>query len=585
MQTPRLARNLLILAVAATCLAVGQPVEAAATVVINNVDAPGVGFNDPTPAVEPAPGNSGTTIGAQRLAAFQHAANLWGAQLDSNVTIVIQATFRPLTCTATAAVLGSAGTIQIFANFPGATNANTWYHSALANKLTQTDLSPGPFDPGYLVPPYNDDLIAQFNSNLGQATCLAGSGWYYGLDANQPANRINLVTVLLHEFAHGLGFSSFASRSTGAYPAGLPGTYDLNILSTLTGQSWADPSQSSAQRLASMTHSRRLVWTGGEVTAEVPNVLSPGTPLMTVHSPGGIAGAYAVGAAAFGPQLSAPGITGNLIQALDPADAAGPTTFDACSPLTNAAALAGNVALVDRGTCGFAVKVKNAQNAGAIAVVVADNAPGSPPAGLGGVDPTIVIPSVRITQLDGNTIKANLAGGVNVTLGVDPTIYAGADPQGRALLNAPDPIVSGSSISHWDPIAFRNQLMEPSINADLTHSVTPPEDLTLSLMRDVGWFPDADLDGIADDLDNCPNSDLRPTVVVEACNSGVPNPWDGSNGCTRTDDVLACATTARNHGEFVSCVAHLTNGLKKNGAINGRQKGAIQSCAAGSSLP
>jgi len=166
-----------------------------------------------------------------------------------------------------------------------------------------------------------------------------------------------------------LGFSSFASRSTGAYPAGLPGTYDLNILSTLTGQSWADPTQTNAQRLASMKHSRRLVWTGSQVTAQVPDVLSPGTPLMTVNSPAVIAGAYAVGAAAFGPPLAAPGITGSLVQALDPADGAGPTTFDACSAITNAAAVAGNIALVDRGTCGFIVKVKNAQNAGAIAVV------------------------------------------------------------------------------------------------------------------------------------------------------------------------------------------------------------------------
>ncbi len=37
-------------------------------------------------------------------------------------------------------------------------------------------------------------------------------------------------------------------------------------------------------------------------------------------------------------------------------------------------------------------KVKNAQVAGAIAVLVADNVAGGPPAGLGGVDPTITIP-------------------------------------------------------------------------------------------------------------------------------------------------------------------------------------------------
>jgi hypothetical protein len=62
----------------------------------------------------------------------------------------------------------------------------------------------------------------------------------------------------------------------------------------------------------------------------------------------------------------------------------------------------------------------------------------------------------------------------------------------------------GSSISHWDPIAFPNQLMEPAINGDLTHQVSGV-DLTLALLRDIGWFPDADVDGIADGNDNCPN--------------------------------------------------------------------------------
>jgi hypothetical protein len=560
----------------------------AATIVINNVNAPGVGFNDPTPAA-PIGGNVGTTVGEQRLIAFQHAANLWGAELDSAVPIVIQAIFRPLTCTPTGAVLGSASTIQIFADFPGALVPNTWYHSALANRLAFEDQSPGPFDPAPVppalppLPPFNDDLIANFNSELGKPGCLTGIGWYYGLD-NNPGTQIDLVAVLLHEFAHGLGFSSFASRTTGAYPAGLPGTYDLNILSTLTGQSWADPMQTNAQRLASMTHSRRLIWTGAEVTDQVPNVLSLGTPLMRVNSPGSIAGAYAVGAAVFGPPLASPGITGNLVQGLDPADGVGPTTFDACSPLTNAGAVAGNIALVDRGTCGFTVKVKNAQNAGAIAVVVADNAVGSPPAPLGGVDPTIVIPSVRITIDDGNTIKAQLGAGVNVTLGVDPTVRAGADPNGFALLNAPNPIVLGSSISHWDPITAPSQLMEPAINADLTHSVEPPEDLTLPLMRDVGWFPDGDLDNVDDGVDACLGSDLSPTVVIDGCDSGVNNHFF-PNGCTISDQVQNCADGASNHGAFVSCVAHLGNSLKKQGIISGSDKGKLQSCASQANIP
>ena len=73
----------------------------------------------------------------------------------------------------------------------------------------------------------------------------------------------------------------------------------------------------------------------------------------------------------------------------------------------------------------------------------------------------------------------------------------------------PNPTVAGSSISHWDTIAFPNLLMEPAINPDLTLSVKPPQDLTLSLMRDIGWYPDADNDGLADDQDQCDASDQR----------------------------------------------------------------------------
>ena len=60
---------------------------AAATITVVNTDGPGEGFNDPTPAA-PVGGNPGTTRrGQQRLIAFQHAADIWGAVLDSPVEI------------------------------------------------------------------------------------------------------------------------------------------------------------------------------------------------------------------------------------------------------------------------------------------------------------------------------------------------------------------------------------------------------------------------------------------------------------------------------------------------------------------
>lgn len=462
---------------------------AAARIVVINADAAGEGFNDPTPA-QPVGNNFGTTIGAQRLIAFQFAADIWGATLDSVSEIRINANFDPLSCTANSGVLGSAGTARILRNFSGTEYGDTWYHSALADKRAGRDLSTA-----------NADINARFNSNLGSAGCLENSSWYYGLDTSQAQNQTNLVVVALHEFAHGLGFSSFVSSSTGMQAQDGNGVGGRDIFShytfdTTTGKLWID--MTDEERRVSALNTRRLVWNGRNVTSTLPGVLSLGTPLLTVNAPSSIAKTYTVGTAAFGTQLATPGITANIVAASD-GDA---TPTDVCAPVTNGAQINGNIALIDRGNCNFTVKVKNAQNAGAIGVIVVDNVAGSPPPGLGGDDATITIPAVRIALADGDAIKGQLGGNlVNGTLGVDPSVYAGADSQARAFLFTPDPVQSGSSISHWDTSATPNQLMEPSINDDLSHRLAPPTDLTLPFMRDVGWFVDANGDSLPDGED------------------------------------------------------------------------------------
>jgi hypothetical protein len=73
-------------------------------------------------------------------------------------------------------------------------------------------------------------------------------------------------------------------------------------------------------------------------------------------------------------------------------------------------------------------------------------------------------------------------------IGLDATLgYQGADSLARALMYAPNPFQGGSSVSHYDTTMFRNQLMEPAINGDLTQSVIPPQDLTFRLLQDIGW--------------------------------------------------------------------------------------------------
>jgi hypothetical protein len=92
---------------------------------------------------------------------------------------------------------------------------------------------------------------------------------------------------------------------------------------------------------------------------------------------------------------------------------------------------------------------------------------------------------------------------------------------------------------------------------------------------------DRDGDGVTDDVDSCPESDLGATVVIQSCDSGVPNTQLGE-GCNIADEIAVIAAGAKNHGKFVSGVAELGNSLKKDGIISGAQKGALQSCAGGS---
>ena len=73
-------------------------------------------------------------------------------------------------------------------------------------------------------------------------------------------------------------------------------------------------------------------------------------------------------------------------------------------------------------------------------------------------------------------------------------------------------------------------------------------------------------------------------VIIDGCDTGVTDQGlDG--GSTISDKIAECAAGAGNHGQFTSCVAHLTNDLKRAGIITGQEKGAIESCAAQADIP
>lgn len=455
--------------------------EAGTRINIINKDGAGEGFNDPA-AATPVGGNTGTTLGEQRLIAFQYAADLWAALLDSPVEIRVEANFDPLECTNDSAVLGSAGATTVFANFDNAPIDDMWYVGALANKLAGRDLNDG-----------NGVIRARFNSALnGSPTCLSGQTWYYGLDNNPGPNQTDLVVVVLHELAHGLGFVTLTDKSTGAFLNNRPDIYSNFLFDNTVGATW--PQMSSQQRKASVTNTDNLVWIGQNAVAAAPSFLDP-APMLVIEAPASIAGELEITVANFSGPITVAGVNGVVVAALDAENSAGPSSTDGCTALTNAAEVAGRIALIDRGNCTFVTKAQNARDAGARAVIIANNVSG-PPQGMAGTDSTITIPVIGISQADGAALRGALAAGVTATIRGDAQKLAGTDALGRPLMYAPPTLEAGSSVSHWDTSAQPDLLMEPNISNSLGHGV----DLSRDLFADLGWFSDAEIEATLRDL-------------------------------------------------------------------------------------
>ena len=114
---------------------------------------------------------------------------------------------------------------------------------------------------------------------------------------------------------------------------------------------------------------------------------------MTVNSPESVAGSYEAQAGDFG-DLD-PATTGTLEVALP---------LDACDPVQP---MTGQIALIQRGTCDFTTKIRNAENAGAIGALVFNNVEG-PPIGMAhnDTDPKPDIPAMMIGETDGEAIRA-----------------------------------------------------------------------------------------------------------------------------------------------------------------------------------
>ncbi|AWM13396.1 T9SS-dependent M36 family metallopeptidase [Flavobacterium sp. NRK F10] len=151
---------------------------------------------------------------------------------------------------------------------------------------------------------------------------------------------------------------------------------------------------------------------------------------LTINSPSSIAGDYYAADNAFDPghiDLPAlPGLTTDLVLYQD----ATPDNTDACETAVNAAQLAGKIVVIRRGTCNFTVKVLNAQNAGAAAVIIVNNDTANPNqyVNMSGADAGITIPAVFVTYNIGEALIAEMASGtVNATLKNDDVTFINSD--------------------------------------------------------------------------------------------------------------------------------------------------------------
>ena len=523
----------------------------AASFILVNTDDPGVGFNDSTPAM-PVGGNAGTTVGQQRLIAYGRALQLWGSVLKSDVPITVLGSFAPLTCTAGGGTLAQAGAWNLEINFPNAPLKDVWYHGALANSIAGLDITPGAGSTPDDAIIDGADVIAFFNGSLGSTGCLEGSTWYYGLDNNASGSQIDFLNVFMHELSHGLGFSNQVSEVSGRRFLGLQFndifmTFQKDMA---TGKYWSE--MTAAEIVAAAIRDGKEVWTGPNVTARAPLVLGPAT-VLSISAPATVAGEKDfLAGAQFGAAPTSAAFSGTVVAGVR---AGTGDVNDGCTAYTNAAAVAGKVAIVRRGTCGFVVKAKMAQNAGAKAVIIANNNNGGV-IGMAGVDPTVTIPAISIAADDGNAL---IGAGSSTSNGfvVSATRKAGTDKNGFVRIYAPTTVASGSSGSHFDVVAEPSLLLEPAITPllEASHNV----DLTLALFEDIGW---------------------KTEISVAGCGAG-----SGSRGASITGEIYAapifiCADNAKNKGAFQSCSVHSLTDLMKAGLISGATKDVLGTCTA-----
>lgn len=456
----------------------GVPVQAA-TFVISNQDGAGEGFNDPNPPAHANQigNNPGSTLGQLRLNLFNAAAQVWGAWLSSNITITISAKFDPLACSQFSGQLGSAGATGSAHNISGGL-PSVAYHIALAESLSNSNINGGAAE-----------INATFNSALdtNNVNCLGGGGFYYGLDGNAPVGTMDLFPVVLHEMAHGLGFTTMADVAPGGTgnftgSGGVPDAFSRNLFDWETGKSW--DVMTSGERLASALNDPDLVWNGAQVTANRALFLDP-APEIVINAPPGIVGTH-LSVLGDEPTIVMPGggVTAGMADG----------TALATNPCVDVpGGVAGKIVLYDLPAgCSAALPAFLAQFGGAVGVIIANTSASGLPNMTGQIgNQAVTIPYVGATQAVGGSLRTNLVT-ANSTIRNSAFVLNG-DNKGKLRMYAPGTFAAGSSVSHWASESRPDLLMERVKGAIGYNQV----DLTTAAFADIGWVL---LSGISEEI-------------------------------------------------------------------------------------
>jgi hypothetical protein len=494
----------------------------------------GAGFSDTTP-VQPVGGNPGVTLGDQRRRALKRALEIWGVALDSPTPIVVNATFPDLSCTDKGAVLGQAYALQYVSGLPNQPSG-IYFPGALANRIAGRDVSPG-----------DADLAIELNSAIDTAACEDVAGhWYYGFDGQGSSAQNDLIQVALHELAHGLGFSSSVDPETGASQyAGGTDVFSAHIRDLDLDETW--DTLSDAQRKASAGNVRRLVFDGVEARRAAADRLDLGEPTLELTPmPAGVSLARAVADVELTANPAKSPISAPLLLA-------NPT--DACTALR--IDVRGAVVLLENGpNCLWQEALPNLVAAGAVGAVFVVSAPASAPSeplDAYGVGTAVSLRALTVSTDTGVAIAKTLGQKIPLVakLGGDGARPLGADAQGRPLLFASQPALRGSSLSHFDSIARPNLLMEAYVQGGANHDL----DLTLAVLRDLGWVADCG-NGRIDGDEQCDlggaNSDAagaacRTNCRASGCGDGQLDPGEVCDDAAANSDLMqgACRTNCQ----------------------------------------